>query len=93
MDDDRPVTFRARVRFWDPAKAGGLAVVDVPDDMVEPLGGRKQYRVTGTLGGAPFSGSGMLVAGGGYCVAVSKAALKSAGAEIGDEVAVSISRA
>jgi hypothetical protein len=35
----------------------------------------------------------MLVAGGGYCVAVSKAALKSAGAEIGDEVAVSISRA
>jgi hypothetical protein len=48
--------------------------------------------VTGTLGGAPFSGSGMLVAGGGYCVGVSKAALKAAGVRVGDEVDVAIAR-
>ncbi|HEY7130698.1 MAG TPA: DUF1905 domain-containing protein [Candidatus Limnocylindrales bacterium] len=93
MSDGGTVTFRGKVRYWDPAKGGGLAVVDVPDQLVERLGGRKQYRLTGTLGGAPFSGSGMLVAGGGYCVGVSKAALESAKAEIGDEVEVSIARA
>jgi NaMN:DMB phosphoribosyltransferase len=93
MGNDDKVTFRGRVRYWDPAKGGGLAVVDVPADVVERLGGRKQYRVAGTLGAEPFSGSGMLVAGGGYCVAVSQAALKAAKADIGDEVVVSIARA
>ncbi len=93
MDEGGTITFRGRVRYWDPAKGGGLAVVDVPDLLVERLGGRKQYRVAGTLGGAPFSGSGMLVAGGGYCVGVSKAALEKAKADVGDEVEVSIARA
>jgi uncharacterized protein DUF1905 len=93
MANDGTIHFRSRIRFWDPAKGGGLAVVDVPAELVEPLGGRKQYRVTGTLGGAPFSGSGMLVAGGGYCVGVSQATLKAAGASIGDDVEVSIERA
>jgi len=87
------VTFTGRIRFWDPAAGAGLAVVDVPDDLVGPLGGRKQYRVAGTLGGAPFSGSGMLVAGGGYCIGVSKAALRGASAHIGDEIEVTIARA
>jgi len=93
MADGGPVAFRARIRYWDPAKGGGLAVVDVPADLVERLGGRKQYRVTGTLGGAPFTGSGMLVAGGGYCVGVSQAVLKAAKAGVGDEVEVRIERA
>jgi hypothetical protein len=35
----------------------------------------------------------MLVAGGGYCVGVSAAALKAAGAAVGDEVEVSVARA
>jgi len=86
------VSFRGRVRYWDPATGGGLAVVDVPAEQVEALGGRKQYRVSGTLNGADFSGSGMLVAGGGYCVGVSKAALKAAGATVGDDVDVAIAR-
>jgi hypothetical protein len=34
----------------------------------------------------------MLVAGGGFCVGVSKAALKAAGASVGDEVAVALER-
>jgi hypothetical protein len=92
MADDGTIRFRGRIRFWDPAKGAGLAVVDVPDDLVPALGGRKQYRVTGTLGGAPFSGSGMLVAGGGYCVGVSQAALQAAKAAIGDDVEVVIAR-
>jgi hypothetical protein len=70
-----------------------LAVVDVPADLVPKLGGRKQMRVTGTCNGADFTGSTMLVAGGGFCVGVSKAALKAAGAEVGDEVDLSIAPA
>jgi hypothetical protein len=92
MAERESVTFRGRVRYWDPAKGGGLAVVDVPENLVERLGGR-QYRVTGTLAGAAFSGSGMLVAGGGYCIGVSKVALGAAKAKIGDEVEVAIARA
>jgi hypothetical protein len=86
------VRFRGRIRYWDEAAAKGLAVVDVPGELVESLGGRRQYRVTGTLSGAPYSGSGMLVAGGGYCVGVSQAALKAAGAAVGEEVEVAIRR-
>jgi Domain of unknown function (DUF1905) len=93
MGDNAPITFRARIRYWDEAAGKGLAVVDVPGELVDRLGGRKRYRVTGSLGSAPFSGSGMLVAGGGYCVAVSRAALEAAHASVGDEVEVSIRRA
>jgi hypothetical protein len=74
-------------------EGGRISVIDVPADLVTVLGGRRQYRVSGTLAGAAFSGSGMLVAGGGYCIGLSKAALTAAGASIGDEVDVVISRA
>ena len=93
MGETERVTFRGRVRYWDEAAGRGLAVVDVPADLVDRLGGRKQYRVSGTLNGAPYAGSGMLVAGGGYCVGTSAAALKAAGAKVGDEVEVAIARA
>ena len=93
MGDGGQIRFRGRIRWWDEAKGAGLAVVDVPGDLVPVLGGRRQYRVAGTLAGAPFDGSGMLVAGGGYCVGVSRAALRAAGASIGDEVEVVIARA
>jgi hypothetical protein len=86
------VRFRGRVRYWDEAAGKGLAVIDVPAALVAALGGRKQYRVTGTLNGAAYTGSGMLVAGGGYCVGVSAAALKAAGAAVGEEVDVAIAR-
>ena len=84
------VVFSGRVRQWSDEKPGGLAVVDVPPHLVERLGGRRQMRVTGTIGGAAFTGSTMLVAGGGFCVGVSRAALKAAGAAVGDEVELSI---
>jgi hypothetical protein len=81
------------VRKWREDKPGGLAVVDVPTDLVGELGGRRQMRVTGTLDGAPFTGSTMLVAGGGFCVGVSRAVLEAAGAGLGDEVELSIAPA
>jgi hypothetical protein len=84
------VAFRGRVRHWRENPPGGLAVVDIPHDHVTPLGGRRQYRVTGTINGSPFSGSTMLVAGGGFCVGVSKSALKSAGVDVGDEVSMTL---
>ena len=88
-----PVTFRGRVRRWDESKPGGLAVVDIPAELVPGLGGRRQYRVEGTLNGAPFGGSTMLVAGGGFAVGVSKAALAAAKATVGDEVELVIAPA
>jgi hypothetical protein len=93
MTQSEAVTFRGRIRLWDEAAGKGLAVVDVPADLVPALGGRKQYRVSGYLAGTPYAGSGMLVAGGGYCVGVSRAVLKSANASVGDEVELTIARA
>jgi hypothetical protein len=86
------VQFRGRVRRWREDKPGGLAVVDVPEDLVGELGGRRQMRVAGSLNDTDFTGSTMLVAGGGLCVGVSKAALKTAGASVGDDVDLSLSR-
>jgi hypothetical protein len=87
------VTFRGRIRQWRDDKPGGLAVVDIPGDLIGDLGGRRQMRVTGSVNGADFSGSTMLVAGGGLCVGVSRAALKAAGAALGDDIEVIIASA
>ena len=76
------VTFTGQIRRWREDTPGGLAVVDIPADLVTDLGGRRQTRVTGTLNNIPFTGSTMLVAGGGLCVGVSKAALKAASAAV-----------
>ena len=84
--------FRGRVRRWREDKPGGLAVIDIPADLVADLGGRRQMRMTGSLNGVRFTGSTMLVAGGGFCVGVSKAALKAAGLAMGDEVDVELAR-
>ncbi len=86
-------TFSGPVRRWREDKPGGLAVVDTPADLLTELGGRRQTRVTGTLNNAPFTGSTMLVAGGGLCVGVSKAALEAARAAVGDEDHLSLAPA
>jgi uncharacterized protein DUF1905 len=87
------IAFRGQVRHWREDPPGGLAVIDIPADLVGPLGGRRQHRVRGTLGGKAFAGSTMLVAGGGFCVGVSKASLKAAGLAVGQEVDVTLQRA
>jgi uncharacterized protein DUF1905 len=82
--------FRGRVRRWREDKPGGLAVIDIPAELVVELGGRRQARMAGRLNGVPFTGSSMLVTGGGFCVGVSKAALKTADLAVGDEVDVDL---
>ena len=86
-------SFHGRIRRWQEDKPGGLAVIDIPIELVAGLGGRRQMRVAGLLNGQAFTGSTMLVAGGGFCVGVSAAALKAAGAAVGDEVDVQLERA
>ena len=87
------IAFRGRIRHWRETPPGGLAVVDIPADLVGPLGGRRQHRVRGTLEGKAFTGSTMLVAGGGFCVGISKAALRATGVAVGQDVDVSLQRA
>ena len=84
--------FRGRVRRWREDKPGGLAVIDIPVELVAKLGGRRQMRMLGQLNGVPFSGSTMLVAGGGFCIGVSRAALQASGVSVGDEVEVQLQR-
>jgi len=86
-------SFRGRVRRWREDKPGGLAVIDIPPELVAELGGRRQMRMTGSLNGVSFTGSTMLVAGGGFCVGVSRAALQASGLSVGDDVGVRLQRA
>jgi Domain of unknown function (DUF1905) len=86
------VIFSGRVRRWREDKPGGLAVIDIPAELVAELGGRRQMRTSGTIEGSAFTGSTMLVAGGGFCVGVSNAALRAAGVAVGDEVHVELIR-
>jgi hypothetical protein len=87
------ISFTGRIRHWREDPPGGLAVVDIPAELVAKLGRRRQFKVSGTLNGKPFSGSTMLVGGGGYCVGVSRAAMKAAGADVGQQVDVRLARA
>ena len=50
-------------------------------------------RMTGSLNGVGFTGSTMLVAGGGFCVGVSRAALKACGLSVGDDADVQLESA
>ena len=86
------VSFRGQIRRWKEDKPGGLAVIDIPADLVADLGGRSQMRMAGELNGAPFTGSTMLVTGGGFCVGLSRAAMQAAEVTVGDEVQVQLER-
>ncbi|MGN6792124.1 MAG: DUF1905 domain-containing protein [Streptosporangiaceae bacterium] len=86
------VNFRARIRRWKEDKPGGLAVIDIPAELVADLGGRRQMRIAGALNSTPFTGSTMLVAGGGFCVGVSRAAMQAAEVTVGDDVDVQLER-
>ena len=86
-------SFRGRIRRWREDRPGGLAVIDIPPELVAELGGRRQMRMTGSLNGVGFTGSTMLVAGGGFCVGVSRAALKACGLSVGDDADVQLENA
>ncbi len=85
-----PIRFTSHVRYWNPEKGSGLAVADVPAEHVAAIGGLKQQRVRGTIGGAAFTSSVMPAGGGRLALSVSKAMLTSAGASVGDRVDIMI---
>jgi hypothetical protein len=77
------VQFSGEIRYWNPDKAAGLAVVDVPADRVAALGGLKQQRVRGTINGADFASSTMPAGGGRLALSVSKAMMTAGGVGVG----------
>jgi len=86
-----PVRFETRIRYWNPERASGLAVADIPAEHHAALGGLRQQRVSGTVNGAPFTSNVMPAGGGRLALSVSKAMQRLAGAGVGDGISVEIS--
>ena len=84
------IRFAARIRYWNPDKASGLAVCDIPGEHVATLGGLKQQRVRGLIGGVEFASNVMPAGGGTLALSVSKAMMSSAGLGVGDETEIEI---
>ena len=85
-----PIRFTGQIRHWNPEKQSGLAVMDVPRDDIATLGGLKQQRVRGTIGGADFVSNVMPAGGGRLALSVSKAMMGAAGVGIGASADVAI---
>jgi len=81
-----PIRFKSRIRFWNPDKAGGLAVADVPNELIAALGGLRQQRVRGSIDAADFTSNVMPAGAGRLALSVSKSMLAASGATVGDEV-------
>jgi hypothetical protein len=86
-----PIRFSGQIRHWNVEKASGLAVVDIPAELVHPLGGLKQQRVRGRIRSADFASSVMPAGGGRLALSVSKAMMGSAGVAVGDWAELEIS--
>jgi hypothetical protein len=74
-----PTRFSGQIRYWNPERSSGLAVVDVPEPHVAALGGLKQRRVGGTIAGAGFVSNVMPAGGGLLALSVSRAMMTAAG--------------
>ncbi len=85
-----PIRFGTKVRYWNRDRASGLAVADIPAEHVAALGGLKQRRVGGSIGGAEFASSVMPTGGGRLGLSVSKAMMAAAGITVGSETDVEI---
>lgn len=84
------IRFTGRIRYWDPAKASGLAVIDIPAEHVPGLGGLKQQRVRGSIGDVEFASNVMPAGGGRLALSVSKAMMGPPGLAVGDDAEVVI---
>jgi hypothetical protein len=73
------------------ARGGGAGVL-IPLDVAEAMGGRKQFRVVGTLNGAPLKTSTFPYEGEGLWMGVHKATRVAAGVDFGDELELEITR-
>ncbi|HEX6336805.1 MAG TPA: DUF1905 domain-containing protein [Jiangellaceae bacterium] len=85
-----PIRFTGLIRYWNPDKASGLAVTDIPTDHVAALGGLKQQRVRGRIAGADFASNVMPAGGGKLALSVSKAMMKAANIAVGDTTEIEI---
>lgn len=85
-----PIRFEATIRWWDPEKAAGLAVCDVPAEHVAALGGLRQQRVRGRIGGEEFGSSVMPAGGGVLALGVTKAMMRAARLAVGDRADVEV---
>ena len=85
-----PIRFTGQIRYWNPEKSSGLAVADISAAHVSALGGLKQQRVRGTIGGAEFTSNVMPAGGGRLALSVSKAMMTAAKAAIGDKTEIEI---
>ena len=86
-----PVRFSGSIRYWNPERGSGLAVADVPSEDVDALGGLKQQRVRGRIGGVEFTSNVMPAGGGRLALSVSKAMMAAAGVAVGEAVEFEIS--
>jgi hypothetical protein len=85
-----PIRFVGQIRYWNPEKASGLAVVDIPVPQIAAIGGLKQVRVRGTIGTAVFVSNVMPAGGGRLALSVSKAMMTAAKVSVGDSAAFEI---
>ena len=85
-----PIRFDGRIRYFKPELSSGLAVVDVPEEHVQALGGLRQQRVRGSIGTAAFASSLMPAGGGRLALSVSKAMMAAAKLDVGDTAAFEI---
>jgi Domain of unknown function (DUF1905) len=85
-----PIRFIGHIRYWNLEKASGLAVSDVPAEHVAALGGLKQQRVRGIIGGADFASNVMPAGGGRLALSVSKAMMNAARVGVGDRTEIEI---
>jgi hypothetical protein len=86
-----PIRFSGQIRYWRPERASGLAVVDVPADLVAALGGLKQVRVHGRINAADFVSSTMPAGGGRLALSVSKTMMSAGGVSVGQTADFEIS--
>jgi hypothetical protein len=86
-----PVRFRGHIRYWRPEQPAGLAVADIPAELVATLGGLKQRRVHGQINAVAFVPSTMPAGGGRLALSVSKAMMTAAGVGVGQSAEFEIS--
>jgi hypothetical protein len=84
--------FQAKVRYWKPGLKSGLAVADVPSELIARLGGLKQMKVKGIINGAAYESSVMPAGSGRLTLSVSQKMMKAAGVSVGDLAKFEIER-
>ena len=72
-------TFRSTIRYWRAEQASGLAVADIPSELIAALGGLRQQRVRGMINAAEYISNVMQAGGGRLALSVSQKMMRAAG--------------